>query len=74
MTTIPTTPEVRRFNAAVEKADNYLFFKHDQRPVTELLRLIRSGKGFWLTEAKLIADELEAAYAALEPQEMGVTP
>ena len=74
MTKIPTTPEVRRFNAAVEKADNYMFFKHDQLPVTELIRLIRSGKSFWLTEVKRIADELESAYAALEPQEMGVTP
>lgn len=59
-THVPTTPAVRRFNAAVERADYLLGGKGDQLSAPDLV-LALMNRNFWLAECGRAALELEAA-------------
>lgn len=60
MAQIATTPAVRRFNAAVERADSLLNFAGDRLSASDLV-LALMNRNFWLAECGRAALELEAA-------------
>ena len=63
-TTIPTTPEVQRFNAAVERADQLLDFEGDRLTVRQLTQVLLQ-RAFYSSTYRDAALDLGYAEAAL---------
>lgn len=57
-----------RFNAAVERADYLLAGKADRLTVEQLARVLRWPGWLAQIECRHVADELEAAFKALEAE------
>ncbi len=64
-TTIPTTPEVRRLNKAVEEADWLLDFHGDRLDAWQLVKVLR-GWPSMPHKCRKLADELELAQAEVD--------
>ncbi len=64
-TTIPTTPEMRRLNKAVEEADWLLDFNGDRLDVWRLVKVLRDWP-YMPHNCRKLADELELAQAEVD--------
>jgi hypothetical protein len=61
---IETTPEMRRFNRAVERADRLLHYRADRLPVPQLVLVLRCAGWIWASE------EVEASHQSIEKGEI----
>ena len=67
MMKITCTPEMRRFNASVERADRLTRYEMDLLPVEWMVEAMRAPwRQGWL-DCQEAATELEAAYKAISP-------